>query len=276
MRSISLIELPYDSGRFNERMGRGPRAVLDAGLADYLQTRDFRVEVTPVRLPDGFYTDEQALVELQRLAVPSITEALDSSARPIVLSGNCATAALSAVCALGARETAVIWFDAHGDFNTPETSASGFLDGMALAILTGRCWPKLAERLQNFHAVPEKHVVQIGVRSPDLPEEMNFQKSAINRIGPKELWKLKDALEKLRVRHFYLHLDVDVLDPSEGHANSFACSGGVSLEDLVDALKVIGRTSKIAAGSVTAYDPAADSDGRIGRAIPRLVELLAQ
>jgi len=274
MRSISLIELPYDSGRFNERMGRGPRAVLDAGLAEYLQGKDYRVRVIRVRLPDGFRTDEQALVELQRLAVPPIKEAINSGERPILLSGNCGTAALSAVCAV--PETGVIWFDAHGDFNTPKTSPSGFLDGMALAILTGRCWPKLAGRLQNFQAVPEQHVIQIGVRSTDGEEETNLEKSAIQRIGPKELGKLKGALEKLPVRHVYVHVDVDVLDSSEGHANSFARSGGISLEDLVEALDVIGRTSNIAAASVTAYDPAADSDGRIGRAIPRLVELLAQ
>jgi arginase len=274
MRSISLIELPYDSGRFNERMGCGPRAVLDSGLAEHLQSKDYRVRVIPIRLPDGFRTDEQALIELQCLAVPRIKEAINSGARPILLSGNCGTAALSAACAVS--ESGVIWFDAHGDFNTPETSPSGFLDGMALAILTGRCWPQLAGRLQNFHAVPEKHVVQIGVRSTDREEEINLQKSAIRRIGPKELWKLKDALEKLPVRHVYVHVDVDAPDPCEGHANSFTCSGGVSLENLVDALDLIGRMFKIAAGSVTAYDPAADSDGRIGRAIPRLVELLAQ
>jgi len=56
----------------------------------------------------------------------------------------------------------VIWFDAHADFNTPETSPSGFLDGMALAILTGQCWLRLAERLEAFTRMPEQNIIQIG------------------------------------------------------------------------------------------------------------------
>src|SRR4051812_28352423 len=128
MRSISLIELPYDSGRFDQRMGRGPRAILEAGLPEYLQKKEFNVEVAPIRLAEDFYAEARSLVELQRLAVPQIRNALSAHARPIILSGNCATAALSAMGALGANEIGVVWFDAHGDFNTPETSPSGFLD----------------------------------------------------------------------------------------------------------------------------------------------------
>jgi len=276
MRSISLIALPYDSARFNERMGRGPTALLDAGLAKDLQGKGFKVEVVPVRLADGFYHEGRALVELQRLTVPLIRDAISKGSRPVLLSGNCSTAALSAVSAFRSREVAVVWFDAHGDFNTPETSASGFLDGMALAILTGRCWSTLAENFEDFQVMPEKHIIQIGVRNTDPKEEANLDRSTITRIGPTDLGKLQDGLNQLPVRQLYVHVDVDVLDPSEGDANSFACPGGITLENLIGALEVIGQTATIVAGSVTAYDPIADRDGRIGRAIPRIVELLAK
>src|SRR3712207_5047701 len=143
MSPVSLIELPYDSGRFNLRMGRGPRALLERGLAEYLRDHGFDVEVVTIPLREKFHTEASALVELQRGAIAAIRASRARGARPILLSGNCGPAALSAAAALGPASTGVIWFDAHADFNTPETSTSGFLDGMGLATLTGACWRKL-------------------------------------------------------------------------------------------------------------------------------------
>jgi arginase len=274
--SISLVQLPYDSGRFDERMGRGPGALIDAGLAECLREKGYDVTVASVRLPEGWHTEGNALVELQRRAVPLIRDAMAEQSRPILLSGNCATAALSVLSALGTRETGVVWFDAHGDFNTPTTSSSGFLDGMALSILTGHCWPKLAERLKDFEAVPESHVIQIGVRNTDPEEEIRLSASQITRLGSSDLSNLPEALEKLEVRQLYVHVDVDAIDPAYGRANSYSCPGGLSLEKLGEALGLIATRTPIAAASVTAYDPAVDRDGRIGRAIPRIVELLAK
>src|SRR5437773_6883474 len=132
MAAISLIQLPYDSGRFGERMGQGPIALIESGLVEHLRTLGNEVDVASVRLSEGLHSEANALVELQRLAVPLIRDAIERQARPIILSGNCGTAALSAVAALNRREIAIIWFDAHADFNTPETSQSEFLDGMGL------------------------------------------------------------------------------------------------------------------------------------------------
>ena len=229
----------------------------------------------PIRLPDGFYTEVNGLVELQRLTVPVVRAALDAKSRPILLSGNCGTAAVSAVSALGAKDTGVVWFDAHADFNTPGTSPSGFLDGMALALLTGDCLPKLSERLESFQPTPENHVLQIGVRETDPGEESRLLKSRITRIAASDISKMSEGLSKLTVPQLYVHVDVDVIDPSEGSANSYACPGGLSIEQLGDAIELIAKTARIAAASVTAYDPEIDSGGQIGGAIPRLVKLLA-
>ena len=137
-------------------MGRGPVHLLENGIAKSLREQAHEVEIADVLLPDALYSEGQALAQLQRGAVPILKEALEKNQRALLLSGNCGPAALSAVSALGPRTTGVIWFDAHGDFNTPETSASGFLDGMALSILTGRCWPALAASFEGFEPVPER------------------------------------------------------------------------------------------------------------------------
>jgi len=276
MGSISLIQLPYDSGRFGERMGRGPIALLDSGLAEHLRSVGNEVDVASVRLSEGLHTETNALVELQGLAVPLIRDAIERQARPIILSGNCGTAALSAMAALDPRSTGIIWFDAHADFNTPETSPSGFLDGMGLAILTGRCWRRLAERFESFQPVLDSQVIQIGVREKDPPEVQLLQESGIKQIPTVALAELPEVLRQLGTNTVYVHVDLDVIDTSEGRANGWACGGGLSLNQLRDALELIGCRGSIVAGAVTCYDPAVDADGRIGRAIPRIVELLAQ
>ncbi len=62
---------------------------------------------------------------------------------PLIISGNCNTAATGATCGLG-KKPGVVWFDCHADFNTPETTVGGFLDGMAVSIITGHCWSQLS------------------------------------------------------------------------------------------------------------------------------------
>ena len=275
MGSISLIQLPYDSGRFGERMGRGPIALLDSGLAEHLRRVGNEVDVASVRLSEGLHSEANALVDLQGLAVPLIRDAIERQARPIILSGNCGTAALSAMAALDPRSTGIIWFDAHADFNTPETSPSGFLDGMGLAILTGRCWRRLADRFNSFRPVPDTQIIQVGVRENDPAEVQLLHQSGIKQIPTSGLVELSEALNRLGTDEVYVHVDLDVIDVSEGRANGWACDGGLSIRELYDALALIGRTASIIVGAVTCYDPTVDSDGRIGRAVPRIVELLA-
>ena len=275
MGSISLIQLPYDSGRFGERMGQGPIALIESGLVEHLRSLGNEVDVASVRLSEGLHSEANALVELQRLTVPLLRDVLSRQVRPIILSGNCGPAALSAVAALNQSETATIWFDAHADFNTPETSRSGFLDGMGLAILTGRCWRRLAERFESFQPVLDSQVIQIGVREKDPPEVQLLQQSGIKQIPTVALEGLSEALKELSTNKVYVHVDLDVIDASEGRANGWASGGGLSVDQLGDALELIGRSVSIVAGAVTCYDPAVDMDGRIGRAVPRIVELLA-
>src|SRR5207244_11556933 len=109
MGSISLIQLPYDSGRFGERMGQGPIALIASGLVEHLRTLGNEVDVASVRLSEGLYSEANALVELRRLTVPLLRGALSRPARRIILSGTCRRAALRAVAALNRSETVPMW-----------------------------------------------------------------------------------------------------------------------------------------------------------------------
>ena len=275
MAQITLVALPYDSARLNERMGRGPVQLLENGMAERLG-QQHNVDVHTVRLSDAVRSEGQALVELQNLAVPIVRDAIAHERRVLILSGNCGPAALSATGALNPQATGVIWFDAHADFNTPETSASGFLDGMALAILTGRCWPALAARFAGFEPVPEANVVLVGTRDAESLEAAALRQSAITTIPPAKMDLLARAVELLseRVENLYVHLDVDVLDKSEGCANSYASAGGISASALYAALELLGRTDRIRVASITSYDPESDEDHRVRAIIETAVTML--
>ena len=276
MSRVALIQIPYDSGHYKSRMGNGPSALIEHGLADQLRSR-CEVEVVEVRLPDGFHSEAQALVQLQRAATAAGRDAIKRNARPIFLSGNCGTAALSATAAIGSGKTGVVWFDAHGDCNTPETSPSGFLDGMCLATLTGQCWSNLRKLFDGFMAIPGDRIIQVGVREVDPEEELIRRSLNIRSISSGQLDRLAEEIDGLtkRTDQLYVHLDADVLDLTEGSANSYACAGGLTRPQLNDCLRSLGGTGRIAAASITSYDPAGDPDGRIAEILLEAAGILA-
>lgn len=123
---VELLSVPYDSGVRGARMGAGPEALLKSGLADRIASRGDEVSQTTIELPpDSFLPEVKAAFELDRRLAKAVSAAVARDAFPVVLSGNCISS-LATVSGLGVSEPGVVWFDAHADFNTPETTKSGF------------------------------------------------------------------------------------------------------------------------------------------------------
>jgi arginase len=263
---ITLFSVPYDSGRRADRMGAGPLRLLKSGLAVRLEEDGHQVTNRSVELPPAFRATEiAAAFELGAALARGVAEAVKAGTFPLVLSGNCGPAALGCVGGLQSQMN-IFWFDAHGDFNTPETTRSGFLDGMALAAVTGRCWSGLAGGIPGFRNVVEGNVTSIGVRDLDHEEAAAFQASDVRRV---DVSSLRTELPKTLSNQgciagspAYVHLDLDVLDPVEGRMNEFAAPDGLSLDDLKWCLAQIASSQPIRAASVTAFDPASDTTGR--------------
>jgi len=244
-------------------MGAGP-LVLAHELGERLRGgRDVRTVV--IEAPaDSWRAEIRTAFDLARGVAAAVREASAAGAFPLVLSGNCGPAAIGCVAALGAP-TAVCWFDAHGDFNTPDTTTGGFLDGMPLATLTGQCWPELARGLAGLDPIGERSVVLIGARDLDPLEARRLEASAIAQIPAARLRQdLPHAIAPLRGshRHVYVHLDLDVLDPSEGRINGYAAPDGLSRADVAWAVERIAAALPPAAAALTSFDPAADASGR--------------
>jgi arginase len=271
---IQILAVPYDSGHRGLRMGAGPEALLRAGLEQSLKQRGHSVNVKIAELPVGSWQAEiQTAFDLMRMLSTAVRDARAAGKLPIILAGNCNTA-VGTIAGLGADATGVAWFDAHGDFNTPDTTRSGFLDGTAVAIITGRAWRQLALTVPGFQVVPDNRVCLIGTRDLDTLEEGMLGSSSVDVIAPSKLKSdLPRALQSIgeHVEQIYVHLDLDVLDVDVAAANHFAVGGGLALEDVEYALSAIARDLRIAGITLSAYDPSADTKGDAARAAIRLV-----
>ena len=265
---LTLIQVPYDSGHYGVRMGRGPLHLIEQGLAGA------DVEVVPVRL-EGFVTEVSSSPILWSEVAERVSRAREAGRLPVVLSGNCNAAAVGSLAAIGTA--GVVWMDAHGDLNTPETSPSGYFDGMAISVAMGKAWPTLTARLPGFQPLDPRNVVHLGARDFDPPELELMEREHIARIPAGGLDGLDAALADVatRVDQAYVHMDLDVLDPSELRANVYATPGGLTVEQVAEVVRATGRHLKIAAAGITAYDPDHDPEGRGVRAAGRLLEALA-
>jgi len=286
---IQFLLVPYDSGRREWRMGRGPSYLLRHGVGSSIRALGHEVDAECVE-PGGVEspnppasTEIATTFSLYREVADRARAARAGGALPIVLGGNCGVT-LGAVAAVTTRHTdlGVLWLDAHADFNTPETTVSGFLDGMALAALTGRCWRTLASSISGLAAVPDANVVLGGARDLDPAEEMLLEESEVNVVrGPSiraagVTESLGPVLETLRGRvgRLHFHLDADVLDVHEARANAFAVAGGLTSDQLIEVARLAATRFEITSVAVTAYDPAMDTTGAVPPAIAKALAAL--
>ncbi len=252
-------------------MGAGPERLVEAGIETALSDQGHRVRTTLVELPRESWSSEIGTAfELMRRTAGSITA--HKECLPVILAGNCITS-IGALAAHPPR-TGIVWFDAHGDFNTPDTTTSGFLDGTALSTITGRSWRQLALTVPGFTPVPDGGVCVVGARDLDPLEERLLSDSGVTLVRAADVRAaLPSAVDSIadHVAQVHVHMDLDVLDASVARANSYAVGGGLTIEDMEFALALIGSRLPIAGVTLSAYDPAGDADGRAASAAIRLV-----
>jgi len=176
-----VLSVPYDGGRYRERMGLGPEVLFRECLEPLFSKRGIRYRHEEVMSKQLHGTEIGSAFELCGTVCDRVRALRAEGSFPIVLSGNC-DIAIGGVCGCGAGDTSVAWFDAHGEANTPETTSSGFLDGMGVAILTGQCWRTLSSLIPGFQAVPGNRVLLIGSRDVEPEEERLLSQIGVVRI----------------------------------------------------------------------------------------------
>lgn len=269
---VCVIQVPYDSGRLGERMGLGPERIFEAALAPLLHRRGLRFDSIVIELNDSFTAEIATAFELCRKVSRAVLQCRQQGKFPIVLSGNCSIA-VGTVNGCGAAETDAVWFDAHGETTTPETTTSGFLDGMGISILTGQCWQTLARSIPGYVPKTGEGIILFGARDLEPAEH-----DLLSRLGVARLDSAQQLDAHLAAsagfRQVYVHLDLDVLDPAVARGNQWAPPGGIDREGLLQAMFAIRKHTSIAAFGVASYNPAVDHDLKALDVIVRAVEVV--
>jgi arginase len=225
-------------------------------------------ELTVPSLPPGPAPGRITLLQ------QTIATMVARAAHPLLLTGDCLTA-LGAVAGLQRRhrDLAVVWLDAHGDFNTPAISISGYLAGMPLAMLTGRAPEPFCDRLR-LRPIADTSVVLAGARDLDPAERDALEASGVRRV-PADPAALTAALAGLSRTPVYLHLDVDVIDGAELPGLRFPTASGPSLAQIEACLAAVGAAADVAAACIAcAWLPDRVGDQAARDTITRLARAL--
>lgn len=277
--NVQIIEVPYDSGHRCARMGKGPGHFIENGLVEILRGGGHEVKIARIESEVAFPTETGIAFDVNRLLAESVKSAVSEGRFPVVLAGNCNTC-VGTIAGIGAERLGIIWFDAHGDFNTPETTATGFLDGMGLAMAGGRCWTSLLGTIPGFRPVHESRTIHIGSRDLDPAEREKFEEACIPLVKMKPgnetdfFAELNAALAERRCRldRAYLHIDMDVLATDEGKPNELAPPGGLPVRVVEKAVAIIKKSFRLAACAISAYDPDYDVNECVLRAGLRIID----
>ena len=219
-------------------------------------------------LPDG---DKQHRMSSLHLPLADfVVETITSSKRPVSIAGDCCTAigVLAGLQRVGI-DPLLIWFDAHGDFNTWETTPSGFLGGMPLAMLVGRGEQRMINAV-GLHAFPESQVILTDARDLDPGEQDLIKESSVLHL-PDTRSLIGYSLPDFPL---YIHLDMDVINPDDAPAMSYLAPGGLLVKELQEVFSFLAQTGRIMAVSVSTWNPSLDRDERSQRVSMELLRTL--
>ena len=288
---IVLLGAPSSAAAMSQGHERAPQALRAAGLVERLSSAGYQVHDLGDDSPALFAPDNESprarnipriLKALDQLK-PRVEQAVKSGALPLVLAGDC-TMALALIAGMRRyfRSVSLIYFDSDADFNVPATSPSGCVDGMVVSHLTGRGAAELVRFWGEPPLVREPDLALFGVHRLDPPEAELLSRSPLRRYLASDVQRMgpaaaaKEAIDRVHGQRneFALHFDVDVI--SGFRATNYAGEGGLSLDDIREALQVFVREPHLAAIEVAAYNPELDPDGSGARTIVDLLTSLLE
>lgn len=189
---------------------------------------------------------------------------------PLIFAGDC-TSCLGAVSGLSAQNPAIVWYDAHGDFNTPEISISGFLGGMPLAALVGKGNQHWMQGI-GLSPLAERDVIITDVRDLDSDEADLLHNSDVT-----VLTDVADLLTaELPENPIYIHFDTDITHLDDLPAVSYPAVGGPHVDDILPTLERLGREATVAGALFTLWNNTLPGAEKSMRSTRRYIKALAQ
>jgi arginase len=229
---------------------------LDAYQPEIAKMADQDWRVIRASMPEGGKTTRMGA--LYRALAGEVSAAVAAGERPVSIAGDCcATIGVMAGLQHAGLEPTLIWMDAHGDFNTHDTSPSGFLGGMPLAMAVGLGEQTLLESV-SLRPWPESKVILADARDLDPEERESVALSGITHLPDIEMLLAPGVIPD---GPLYVHFDCDVINPDEAPAMSYPAPGGPSSEQVRDVVRALAATGRVAAVSICLWTPSLDADG---------------
>jgi arginase len=278
---VCLIQVPFHAGDDRHPSSRGPQRLIEAGAAELFASRGVAATVDSVQRHTDFRDTASSSAEVNRQLALHVKNAVANGQLPVVLAGSC-NACLGVLAGFEHERCGAVWLDAHADFNTPESTTSGFFPGMSAAVITGHCFRDYWAQIGDNTPLAEDSVLMFGVRdlSPEAERE-RLHGSGIDVVEWRDGGPAGDiiaALDRLsrRVSDVYLHVDFDAFAPeiAPGVADRPVPSG-LSLAEAESIIRAAGERFLIRAATLATYAPDRDVDERTLRLALRLLELLA-
>jgi arginase len=277
---IGIIGAPVDLGQERRGVDMGPSAIRIARLEERLEALGHKVadygnihaadmSTASIGDPKLRYLDE--VVRGCELLAGKVAGAVRAKYFPLVLGGDQSTSVGTAAgLAQTGTKLGIIWLDAHGDFNTPQTTPSGNIHGMALAAILGYGHPKLAKLGGVSPKALESNTVLIGGRSFDPQEAKAISKSKmtvftmrqIDELGMKKVMREAIKVAGRGVDQVHLSFDVDAVDPREAPGTGTRVSGGLTFREAHLAMEMLSDSKKATSAEFVEVNPILDTSNR--------------
>jgi len=286
-KAISIVGVPMDLGQSRRGVDMGPSAIRYAGAVERIENLSYAIEdrgdilierptekeASPSNLKH-LHTVVNASLALKR----TVSEIVENGKFPLVFGGD-HSIAIGSLAGITPHyeQLGVIWYDAHGDLNTEETSPSGNIHGMPLSVALGRGNKQLTELFQD-HPLKEENIVLIGVRALDEAEKEFIRTSNItvftmhevDRLGMTEV--MSRALKHLEhCDGIHLSLDLDGLDPLDAPGVGTPVVGGLSYRESHLAMEMLHESKRITSCEFVEVNPILDEKNKTAEAAVALM-----
>jgi arginase len=287
---ITVIGVPMDLGAGRRGVDMGPSAIRYAMLNEKLMRMGFEVEDIgnlQVPSPETYQVVDPKLKYLQEITsvceilANTVSETVERGRFPLVLGGDHSIAiGTIAGAAKHRKRMGLIWFDAHGDLNTMETTPSGNIHGMPLAVSLGYGHPALVNCLGFTPKVHPENVVLIGVRDLDEGERelirrlgiRVFTMHDIDRSGMGAVMEEALAIVTRGTDGVHLSLDLDGLDPKDAPGVGTPVEGGLTYRESHLAMEMLAEANILTSAEFVEVNPILDNGNRTAKVAVALIE----
>lgn len=283
LRSVSLIYVPLHLGGAHRGVSMGPAAMKVAEVAEKIEKLGLNVaEEIDIDVPRSVCWGDQStakcipeILKVSQDVSDAVDDALANGHIPVTIGGD-HSLAIGSIAGVSKhfkrikKEFGLVWFDAHGDINTPATSSSGNVHGMPLAISLGRGDSRLVELNDYQPKVPRNRTALIGIRALDEPERdliddcgvAAFTMKDIDHLGLPEVMNRALAAIGGDIGGLHVSFDLDVIDPDVAPGVSTDSRGGLNYRESHLALELLAETDLVTSVDIVELNPALDVRNR--------------